>query len=527
MRGVTPMAFIVVALLSIHGCGGGGSGAHASGNGRLTLRARWEQRGTSSHERTAFVGAPRASSGGFGPTIPADVQSVVIKFRSAAEPAPCCVAVDPTTGAPSPNSTCPVDPNTGPRIVVLGSLPGGPGTVSIFGYPVDPDSAADACQGLQPDMPNYASLPHAVEIIAGEQTDAGDIEVFALTSPSPTPSNTAAATATSSPTPSNTATATATPSPTPSDTATPTATATPAVGVIQGKVVNCLTGAPIGGATVQPVEPMIGGVVSGVDGLFRLADVPFGNFALNTLANGFIDARVTGTLTPARPDQQLTIALCPTGGAGLRIVLTWSSGAPAPADLDAHLRGPAPGTSVANQPVDFHLDFANPTITFPIDGGATLDIDSSRFSGPETETVDQLIAGIYHFCVHDFTDRLASGSQGLTNSDARVRVFLGDAQQAEFLVPSGSGNVWDVFRLDTTQQVPVVIPVNSFTDEVDRERVCRRPDDTDGDGLTDVQEVEVVGTDPTNPDTNANGISDGQDVINGTNPLRNPVQRPR
>ena len=42
--------------------------------------------------------------------------------------------------------------------------------------------------------------------------------------------------------------------------------------------------------------------------------------------------------------------------------------------------------------------------------------------------------------------------------------------------------------------------------------------DTDGDGLTDIQENEL-GTDPLDPDTNGNGIPDGWEVAHGSNPL--------
>lgn len=43
--------------------------------------------------------------------------------------------------------------------------------------------------------------------------------------------------------------------------------------------------------------------------------------------------------------------------------------------------------------------------------------------------------------------------------------------------------------------------------------------DTDGDGLTDGQEVNVYGTDPTNPDTDGGGVNDGAEVAAGTDPL--------
>ncbi len=43
--------------------------------------------------------------------------------------------------------------------------------------------------------------------------------------------------------------------------------------------------------------------------------------------------------------------------------------------------------------------------------------------------------------------------------------------------------------------------------------------DSDNDGLTDYQEVKVYHTDPNNPDTDGDGYTDGSEVQNGYNPL--------
>jgi DMSO/TMAO reductase YedYZ heme-binding membrane subunit len=43
--------------------------------------------------------------------------------------------------------------------------------------------------------------------------------------------------------------------------------------------------------------------------------------------------------------------------------------------------------------------------------------------------------------------------------------------------------------------------------------------DTDADGLTDQAEIQIYHTDPNNPDTDRDGVSDGQEVLNGTNPI--------
>lgn len=43
--------------------------------------------------------------------------------------------------------------------------------------------------------------------------------------------------------------------------------------------------------------------------------------------------------------------------------------------------------------------------------------------------------------------------------------------------------------------------------------------DTDGDGLSDKQEIDLYKTDPTNDDTDGDGNRDGYEVLRGTNPL--------
>ncbi len=53
-----------------------------------------------------------------------------------------------------------------------------------------------------------------------------------------------------------------------------------------------------------------------------------------------------------------------------------------------------------------------------------------------------------------------------------------------------------------------------------------RQQDTDGDTLSDGDEVNEHGTSPTNPDTDGDGVPDGVEVNNGTNPLLPPTATP-
>lgn len=64
-------------------------------------------------------------------------------------------------------------------------------------------------------------------------------------------------------------------------------------------------------------------------------------------------------------------------------------------------------------------------------------------------------------------------------------------------------------------------------DDVTERNVNSSPSiaDTDGDGLSDYQEVVTFGTNPANPDTDGDGYSDGVEIASGTNPL-DPTSHP-
>lgn len=53
-----------------------------------------------------------------------------------------------------------------------------------------------------------------------------------------------------------------------------------------------------------------------------------------------------------------------------------------------------------------------------------------------------------------------------------------------------------------------------------------RQRDSDGDNLSDGDEVNEYGTSPTNPDTDGDGVTDGAEVNSGTDPLRPPTLTP-
>lgn len=143
-----------------------------------------------------------------------------------------------------------------------------------------------------------------------------------------------------------------------------------------------------------------------------------------------------------------------------RVVLQWGT---TPNDLDAHLTGPLP-------PEDrFHVYFGAPCHPGPdtdgattgcqaVEQAATLDRDDTNGSGPETITVEQQIAGIYRFSVHDFTNRFANTdapSSALAASGATVTLYLASPATTQvFTVPNLPGTLWTVFELSGSTVTP-------------------------------------------------------------------------
>lgn len=178
---------LLFALLCAPGCGGGGSSGSTGGDGGLNVNVLWE------HPQGAALVAtgddrPRQQSGGggFGPELPASVQSVRFVFESQSG-FRCCVSIDP--------GAVPVDPGSGQRSVLLPNLPPGSATLQVAGFPTStaaapagnaetcatqPASAGAACAADLAQTPSFASEPQPVTIVQGTRSDAGDILVSAL-----------------------------------------------------------------------------------------------------------------------------------------------------------------------------------------------------------------------------------------------------------------------------------------------------------------------------------------------------------
>ena len=123
-----------------------------------------------------------------------------------------------------------------------------------------------------------------------------------------------------------------------------------------------------------------------------------------------------------------------------RIVLTWGS---TPRDLDSHITGPLNSGR-------FHVYYPSKNSYNNGYQVANLDVDDTTSYGPETVTLypSRTASGIYHYSVHDYSNKYLTSSKALSKSGAKVVVYKGSKQIATYKVPKGKGGtLWHVFDI--------------------------------------------------------------------------------
>ncbi|MFZ5957932.1 hypothetical protein ACOXVJ_10505 [Pseudomonas knackmussii] len=115
---------------------------------------------------------------------------------------------------------------------------------------------------------------------------------------------------------------------------------------------------------------------------------------------------------------------------GIRVVLSWGE---IPQDLDSHLSFPGN-----------HVYFDH-----KVGADTNLDVDDVNSYGPETITLSKKHFGeSYVYSVHDYSNSQRPSSMGLSNSHAKVFVYVGQSLVRTYYVPRNqAGNLWTVFRL--------------------------------------------------------------------------------
>lgn len=209
------------------------------------------------------------------------------------------------------------------------------------------------------------------------------------------------------------------------------------VGSATGYVYNAQNAYGISGITIYvrsgsnvTTGDIVMKLTSGASGYYSIEALEAGNYTLQ-----FVDERGTGNefannsinvsilADSCATDQNVTLSLKAASNV-IRVVLTWGA---SPSDLDSHMLF---GGS--------HVYYRSKNV-----GNVSLDVDDTSSYGPETITINGVKEGTtYHYYVYNYSK---GGNRVLSNSGARVTVYVGDEIKYEFSVPTGSGLYWDVF----------------------------------------------------------------------------------
>lgn len=171
-------------------------------------------------------------------------------------------------------------------------------------------------------------------------------------------------------------------------------------------------------------------------------DAP-GQYDIKVLGTSYVNASITINVTGslAIPFVKDIIVSTPLAGDTTRFVLSWTA---TPADLDAHFTGPQVGGG------RFHIYYANRSY-LDSKTKVTLDNDVTNGYGPETitMTLTGTLPDTYRYIVHDYSNRSNTSSTALSNSDAVVYVYKGNALVRVISPRRGqTGVYWDVLRID-------------------------------------------------------------------------------
>ncbi|MBL6988474.1 MAG: hypothetical protein ISR65_01775 [Bacteriovoracaceae bacterium] len=221
------------------------------------------------------------------------------------------------------------------------------------------------------------------------------------------------------------------------------------IGSVGGTILDAQNGDPIGDAKVyvKNYEEETT-TYTDPDGHYFIPDIFLGIQVLVIIKPGFIIEEVKVDLFEEEESKDETnVAILPNdfGNDKYVIVLSWRE---EPADLDAHLYVPAPGSPSEiywhdKGDNDGRLD-SNPF--------AALDVDDRDGIGPETVTIkaDNVNRGPKYDGTYRYYVKKYDGIGEITESEAVVRVYLDGALVKTFNVPkTGTGNYWRVFDLDT------------------------------------------------------------------------------
>lgn len=220
-------------------------------------------------------------------------------------------------------------------------------------------------------------------------------------------------------------------------------------GTATGTVFNALTGTGIEGVTLiaragwnntSEGSQLNLALQTDASGKYSIT-LPLGNYTLELTKDGYISSYINIIVqSGTTADQNGTMSPVITGDS-FRIVLSWGAN---PSDLDSHVEG------MRTNGTWFHVYYAD---QYAYDGDVRvcdLDVDDTNSYGPETITLNTTTEEPYYYYVHKY-----AGNGTLPTSEAKVRVYQGEALIAEYNVPTDleAARYWNVFAIVNGQIV--------------------------------------------------------------------------
>lgn len=229
-------------------------------------------------------------------------------------------------------------------------------------------------------------------------------------------------------------------------------------GVLKGNVIQADTGRAVGNADITlrknfnaKTGNSVANATSSSDGTYLFENLPTGYYTMEVAKSGYTDNYINVVVVGGR-EVVRQITLSPRLNENeMRIVLEWGA---SPSDLDSHLIGESTNGG------QFHVSYSNTRYYENGQLHAELDLDDTSSYGPETITVQGMKIsdnenGTYQYYVHDYTNRYSSGSNALSNSEAKVKVYTASGY-TEYTVPQNqAGTKWSVFKMVSGEIVPI------------------------------------------------------------------------
>lgn len=224
-------------------------------------------------------------------------------------------------------------------------------------------------------------------------------------------------------------------------------------GYVTGNIKNAMTGygltdthyAVRKGWNITEGEPLFEGDNPNSSYYFELAP---GNYTIEVSKEEHITSYINVVVQSGTTTNR-DITVTPESGLGIgdssfRVVLTWGE---YPSDLDSHMYK---YDSSGNQ--QFHTWYSDKNSYSGNGLEANLDVDDTTSYGPETTSVYQIDSGaIYHFYVHDYSNRYSSNSTAMSLSGVQVRLYSGEVLVAVFNLPENrGGTLWHVFSYNAS-----------------------------------------------------------------------------